>query len=239
RVFVKALGELSAKGDDMPAALRGDMAKIMVNHGHEVHVAMSDASETRKPEHGPQLESDQVMAVTKQISRTKESYDTLQAGMNHAMVADFHDKSRNPVDTLKSAGYTVGFMEEARRHALKDDLRDYTWDKAVSYHTTGGMLNFVPVVGDAAQRGADMVTSAWIQDEEKRAESKVVDENKAVFADRKRQLNALARQWHEVNKEYAAHNDEYKLADGVLYKKIDGSANDGNDRFGKVRGRQP
>ncbi|NGO73564.1 DUF6571 family protein, partial [Streptomyces boncukensis] len=41
RVFVKALGELSAKGDDMPAALRGDMAKIMVNHGHEVHVAMS------------------------------------------------------------------------------------------------------------------------------------------------------------------------------------------------------
>ncbi|NGO73858.1 hypothetical protein G5C65_37200, partial [Streptomyces sp. SB3404] len=235
RVFVKALGELSAKGDDMPAALRGDMAKIMVNHGHEVHVAMSDVSGKREPAHGPTLDSEQVMAVTKQVSRSQGSYDTLQSGMNHAMVADFHDSSRKPADTLSSAGYTVGFMEEARRRALEDDQPDFTWDKAKSYHAIGGVLNFIPHVGDIAQRGADMVTTAWIQDEEARAEGKLKNDNKAIFAVRQNQLNQLADQWHATNRDWAADHAGYSAEDGV-YKQVNAAADHGNKRFARISG---
>ncbi|WP_189703395.1 hypothetical protein [Streptomyces anandii] len=56
-------------------------------------------------------------------------------------------------------------MEEGRYLALKSDKHDYTWDKAWSYHASGALLNFIPVYGDLAQRGADVLTSAWVMDE--------------------------------------------------------------------------
>lgn len=73
RVFTNALGALSGQRDDMPASLRDDMAKIMVNHGHETYVAMSDPSgNSRHPADGPNLSRVQVLEMTKQISRSQD-----------------------------------------------------------------------------------------------------------------------------------------------------------------------
>lgn len=230
RVFVRALDLLSGQGDDMPASLRDDMAKIMTNHGHEVYVAMADESENRKPDHGPMLDRQQVMEMSKQISRSEHSYGLLHEGMNHAIVDDIHDDSRAPEDTLSSAGHAVGFMEEARYNALKGDKHDYTWDKAWSYHVSGGLLNFVPVYGDALQRGADVVTSAWILDEQQHEADKLTENNKETYRNRKNQLNAIAEEWYATNSDWADHHAGYSREEGI-YRQIAGWANDGNDAF--------
>ncbi|MBX9398532.1 hypothetical protein K4749_34370 [Streptomyces sp. TRM72054] len=227
RVFVHALEVLSDQGDDMPASLREDMAKVMVSHGEEVYVAMSDPSGRREPENGPKLEAEQVMEMSKQISRSKEAYGMLHEGMNYSIIADFHDSSRKPEDTLSSAGYAIGFMEEARYNALKGDQHDYTWDKAWSYHGSGAILNFIPVYGDIAQRGADMVTTAWIMDEQKKQADELTSNNQATYESRRNQLNALADEWYFVNSDWAESHTGYSRDDG-LYKQIAAAANDGN-----------
>ncbi|WP_392671831.1 hypothetical protein [Streptomyces sp. LN785] len=237
RVFVSALDVLSGQGDDMPASLRDGMAKIMTNHGHEVYVAMSDPSGQREPDHGPKLDAHQVMEMTKQISRSRESYGMLHEGMNYAVVDDFHDRSRQPEDTLNSAGYAVGFMEEARYNALKGDQHDYTWDKAWSYHGSGALLNFIPVVGDVAQRGADVVTSAWIMDEQQHQADQLTSDNQATYDTRRNQLNTLAQQWHSVNSDWAYSHTGYSYEDG-MYKQIAAAANHGNDMADGVAGDQ-
>ncbi|MFD8212728.1 class I SAM-dependent methyltransferase [Streptomyces sp. NPDC059697] len=229
RVFVHALDVLSSQGDDMPASLRDDMAKIMTNHGHEVYVAMSDPSEQRHPDHGPTLDAKQVMEMTKQISRSEHSYGLLHEGMNYAIMDDIHDRSRKPEDTLTLSGYAVGFMEEARYNALKGDQHDYTWDKAWSYHASGALLNFIPVYGDIAQRGADVVTSAWIMDEQQHQADKLTSDNQATCDLRRNQLNSIAQQWYAVNSDWASspNHPGYSYDDGV-YKQIAAAANDGN-----------
>ncbi|MFF2519872.1 class I SAM-dependent methyltransferase [Streptomyces sp. NPDC058086] len=102
--------------------------------------------EERHPDHGPTLDAKQVMEMTKQISKSEHSYGLLHEGMNYVIMDEIHDRPRKPEGTLTSSGYAVGFMEEARYNALKGDQHDYTWDKAWSYHTSGALLNFIPVV---------------------------------------------------------------------------------------------
>ncbi|MER7917545.1 MULTISPECIES: hypothetical protein [unclassified Streptomyces] len=237
RVFTRALGILSGQGDDMPASLRDDMAKIMVNHGHETYVAMSDASGNRHPDSGPTLNQKQVMEMTKQISRSQNSYGLLHQGMNYAIMDDIHDSSRRPEDTLSSAGYAVGFMEDARYSALKDAQHDYTWDKAWSYHVSGAMLNFIPVYGDIAQRGADVVTSAWVMDEQQHQSEQLTSSNQDTYDLRKNQLNSIADQWYSANSDWAndTRHPGYSRHDGV-YKQIEGWANDGGSRFRGMAG---
>ncbi|SFY50750.1 hypothetical protein [Streptomyces sp. F-1] len=237
RVFVHALDVLSNQGDDMPGSLRDDMAKIMTNHGHETYVAMSDPSGRRHPDDGPILNQKQVMEMTKQISRSQQSYGLLHQGMNYAIMDDIHDSSRRPEDTLSSAGYAVGFMEDARYAALKDEQHDYTWDKAWSYHVSGTLLNFIPVYGDIAQRGADVVTSAWIMDEQQRQAEQLTSASQETYDLRKNQLNSIADQWYSVNSDWAndTRHPGYSQDDGV-YKQIQGWANDGGSRFRGMAG---
>ncbi|MEU1402835.1 hypothetical protein ABZ471_10800 [Streptomyces sp. NPDC005728] len=237
RVFVHALDVLSKQGDDMPSSLRDDMAKIMTNHGHETYVAMSDPSGRRHPDVGPTLDQNQVMEMTKQISRSEHSYGLLHEGMNYAIMDDIHDRSRRPEDTLSSAGYAVGFMEDGRYAALKSDQHDYTWDKAWSYHTLGGALNFIPVYGDAAQRGADVLTSAWIIDEQQHQADKLTSDSQQTYHLRRNQLNSIADQWYSVNSDWASSHDHpgYSPNDGV-YKQIEGWANDGGAQFRGMAG---
>jgi hypothetical protein len=237
RVFVHALDVLSGQGDDMPASLRDDMAKIMTNHGHEAYVAMSDLSNQRQPDHGPPLDRHQVMEITKQISRSEHSYGLLHEGMNYAIMDDIHDGSRRPEDTLSSAGYAVGFMEQARYEALKGDQHDFTWDKAWSYHASGALLNFIPVYGDIAQRGADVLTSAWIMDEQQHQADQLTSDSQATYDTRQNQLNAIARQWHAVNSDWASNHTGYSYDDG-MYKQIAAAANDGNARSRGLSGDQ-
>ncbi|QHA07815.1 hypothetical protein GQF42_34990 [Streptomyces broussonetiae] len=235
RVFVHALDILSQQGDDMPSSLRDDMAKIMANHGHETYVAMSDPSGRRHPDVGPTLDQKQVMEITKQISRSQNSYGLLHEGMNYAIMDDIHDKSRRPEDTLSSAGYAVGFMEDGRYAALKDNQHDYTWDKAWSYHALGGALNFIPVYGDAAQRGADVLTSAWIMDEQKHQADKLTSDSQQTYYLRRNQLNSIADQWYSANSDWASSHPGYSHNDGV-YKQIEGWANDGGAQFRGMAG---
>lgn len=227
RVFTHALGILSGQGDDMPASLRDDMAKIMVNHGHETYVAMSDPSGNRHPADGPNLDRDQVLQMTEQISRSRDSYNLLHEGMNYAIMDDIHDSSRRPEDTLHSAGTAIGFMEEGRYLALKSDQHDYTWDKAWSYHVSGALLNFIPVYGDMAQRGADVITSAWIMDEQRDQAAKLTSDSQATFSLRQKQLNAIADQWYAANSKWADSHAGYSHIQGI-YDQIDGAANNGN-----------
>ncbi|WP_143070892.1 hypothetical protein [Streptomyces malaysiense] len=235
RVFVHALDVLSGQGDDMPASLRDDMAKIMTNHGHETYVAMSDLTGARRPEVGPDLDRGQVLEMTKQISRSEGSYNMLHTGMNYAIMDDIHDPSRPPADTLHSAGAAVGFMERGRYLALKDEQHDYTWDKAWSYHLSGGMLNFVPVYGDAVQRGADVITSAWIMDEQKHQADKLTSDSKVTFVHRQEQLNTIAKQWAAANPHW--HNDDYSHSQG-MYEQINIAANTGNALASGIAGAQ-
>ncbi|QUW78220.1 hypothetical protein SMIR_02900 [Streptomyces mirabilis] len=104
------------------------------------------------------MDAKQVMEMTKQISKSEHSYGLLHEGMNYAIMDEIHDRSRKPEDTLTSSGYAVGFMEEARYNALKGDQHDYTWDKAWSHHTSGALLNFIPVVAISPS-----VEPAWSQ----------------------------------------------------------------------------
>lgn len=222
RVFQYSLEYLSKQGDDVHASLRDDLAMIMINHGDEVHATMGDQSGERAP-----LDQVQVMEVTKQISRSQDSYGILHEGMNYAIVESFHDESRKPEDTLNSAGYTIGFMEEARYNALQDGVRDLTWEKSWSYHAPGSVANFVPVVGDIAQRGIDMVTTKWMMDEAARMDARLTLDNQDTYLGRRSQLNALADEWYSVNSEWADKETGYSREQGVK-DKVGAAANDGN-----------
>ncbi|MYW47778.1 hypothetical protein [Streptomyces sp. SID161] len=227
RVFLHSLDVLSQQGDDMPVSLRDDMAKIMVNHGHETYTAMSDPSGSRHSADGPNLKRAEVLEMTKQISRSRDSYNLLHEGMNYAIMDDIHDPSRHPEDTLHAAGTAIGFMEEGRYQALKADQHDYTWDKAWSYHTSGALLNFIPVYGDLAQRGADVVTSAWIMDEQQDQSAELTSDSQATYHLRQNQLNAIAREWYAANGHWADSHTGYSHDQG-MYDQINGAANDGN-----------
>ncbi|MEU1279499.1 hypothetical protein [Streptomyces sp. NPDC005805] len=235
RIFEYSLEYLSKQGDDMHSSLRDDMAKILVNHGDEVHESMGKIS--GQSSDNSLLNQGQLMEITKQVSRSQESYGILHEGMNYAMLQDFNDAGRAPEDTLRSAGHTVGFMEEARYNALKGDLKDYTWEKAWSYHASGAALNFIPVVGDIAQRGADVVTTAWIMDEQKQQSEKLTGDSQATYQTRQRQLDELARQWYAANSDWARENPGFSLEQGV-YDQIAAAANDGNKHADGLSGDQ-
>ncbi|WP_406103892.1 hypothetical protein OG698_17275 [Streptomyces sp. NBC_01003] len=236
RVFHATLESFSDQGDDMPASLRESMAKIMVNHGDEVYQSMSRiGGQSNDPL--TSLDQHQVMEVAKQISRSQESYGMLHEGMNYAITKDIHDSSRSPEDTLHSAGHAIGFMEEARYNALKGDQHDYTWDKAWSYHSSGAVLNFIPGVGDLAQRGADVVTSKWIMDEQQHQADQLTANNQATYTTRQNQLDEIAGQWYAVNSDWAGRRDGYSLDQGV-HDQIAAAANDGNKRADGLAGDQ-
>ncbi|NEB82428.1 hypothetical protein G3I40_45555 [Streptomyces sp. SID14478] len=236
RIFHSAVSTLAGQGDHMPSALRDGMAKIMTSHGDEVYQAMSTTGARADAMPGG-LDQKEVMEITKQVSRSQDSYGLLHQGMNYYMVNDFHDPSRAPEDTLHSAGHAVGFMEEARYNALKGDQHDYTWDKAWSYHASGALLNFIPGVGDIAQRGADVVTTAWIMDEQKHQADQLTSDNQQTYATRQNQLNALAHQWSMVNSDWASTHPGYSYEQGAA-DQISAAANDGNAHADGLSGDQ-
>ncbi|GAA1278482.1 hypothetical protein [Streptomyces aureus] len=236
RVFRSAMSTFADQGDDMPSAFRDGMAKIMTSHGDEVYQSMSRiGGQSNDPL--ASLDQQQVMEVTKQVSRSQDSYGMLHEGMNYAILRDMHDSSRNPEDTLHSAGHAIGFMEEARYNALKGDQHDYTWDKAWSYHASGAILNFIPGVGDIAQRGADAVTTAWIMDEQQQQAEKLTSDNQATYTSRQHQLDELARQWYQTNPDWAEEHPGYSYKQG-MYDQIAAAANDGNEHADGLSGDQ-
>ncbi|MFE9495341.1 hypothetical protein [Streptomyces collinus] len=185
-VFRSALKHLSNQGDDFPPSLRRPMANVLVNHGATVHAAMSEIDIGHSP-----LKQDQLFEVTKQVSKDQHAYGTLNGGLNQAMVANLHADRSDSAESLRRAGRTVGFLEEARIQAQSDPKTTEfeakpIFDKAISY---------IPVAGEDVQAGFDYVTGKWLEDEQKRLDAKQTQENFQAYSDRNQQLMALSREW--------------------------------------------
>ena len=231
QVLDRSLKYLSEAGDDFAPEMRDDMAKVLVNYGDEFnHTASSMADDPSDPR---QLDRHQLLEVTKQVSRDQDAYGTLNDGINREMVRDMYsDHPSDPKETLLRAGHTVGFLEEARYQALETDKDDPTWDAKWAYHGIGGAANFIPVVGDAAQRGVDALTYQWQLDEQNRIDAENARQNGQVFTARENQLQKLADVWMDANPDQRTNN-RYTLT-----SEINGAAFDGNKRAQGLAGDQ-
>ncbi len=230
QVLDRSLKYLSERGDDFPSEMRDDMAKILSAHSDVVH---HSASSFADDENDPRLlDRHQLLEVSKQISRDQDSYGMLNEAMNREMIKDIHgDHPSDPKENLLRAGATVGFLEEARYQALKTDKDDPSWDAKWLYHGFGGAANFIPVVGDAAQRGVDALAYQWQLDEQARINAETTRQNGDTFTARERQLQALADEWAKVNPN--GGNNRY-----VLTSEINGAAFDGNQKAQGLAGAQ-
>ncbi|MFF1482600.1 hypothetical protein ACFVYD_34495 [Streptomyces sp. NPDC058301] len=230
KVLDRSLKYLSARGDDFPPEMRDDMAKILSAHSDVVHHSASSLSADEGD--ARLLDRGQLLEVSKQLSRDQNAYGMLNEAMNREMLKDIHeDRSADPKETLLRSGSTVGFLEEARYQALKTDKDDPSWDAKWLYHGFGGAANFIPVLGDAAQRGVDALAYQWQLDEQARINAEATRQNGEAFAVRERQLQALADEWIK------AHPDS-GTSRYVLTTDINGAAFDGNQRAQGLAGDQ-
>lgn len=228
QVLDSSLKYLAQRGDDFPAEMRDDMAIVLTNHGDVVHHSASALADD--PKDARLLERDELLEVSKQISRDQNAYTILNEGLNREMVRDIHeDNPKDPKETLQRAGGTVGFLEQARYQALTTDKDDPSWDAKWLYHGFGSIANFVPGVGDIAQRGIDAVAYEWQTQEQKRIDTIQQQDNKETFKGREQQLQALADQWAEANPQHS--NSRYTLT-----REIGTAAYDGNDRASGLKG---
>ena len=230
QVLDRSLKILSEAGDDFPSEMRDDMAKVLVNYGDETHHSASAlADDANDPK---LLDRHHLMEVSKQVSRSQDAYGILNDGLNREMLRDIHEENpKDPKETLLRSGHTVGFLEEARYQALKTDKEDPSWDAKWAYHGFGGAANFIPVVGDAAQRGVDALAYQWQLDEQDRINEEISRKNGEVFTGRENQLQALADEWAKANPDNS--NNRYTLTN-----EINGAAFDGNDRANGLAGDQ-
>ncbi|MFD7782166.1 hypothetical protein ACFV4Q_03575 [Streptomyces nojiriensis] len=230
QVLDRSLKYLSERGDDFPSEMRDDMAKILSTHSDVVHHSASSLADDEKD---PRLlDRHQLLEVSKQVSRDQDSYGMLNEAMNREMIKDIHgDHPSDPKENLLRAGATVGFLEEARYQALKTDKDDPSWDAKWLYHGFGGAANFIPVVGDAAQRSVDALAYQWQLDEQARINAETTRQNGDTFTARERQLQALADEWARVNP--GGGNNRY-----VLTSEINGAAFDGNQKAQGLAGAQ-
>ncbi|MFF6907321.1 hypothetical protein ACFY9Q_15400 [Streptomyces sp. NPDC012389] len=227
----RSLGFLAETGDDFPPELRRDMAWALGNHGETVHKVMSD------PLGSSVMDEDQLLEVTKQISRNKDSYALLNEQMNYAILADINLNKEHPEDTLRDAGRTVGFLEQARQLTINTDeskdLRDTSWDQRWGYHVVGAIAN--QFGGDIAQRGVDAITAAWAEEEGNRIGEKATDDRKANHEERNLQLRAIADHWYAENSEWAENEKDFSKDRGV-YTQIRDAADHGNHKADGVGG---
>ncbi|MFI2291368.1 hypothetical protein [Streptomyces niveus] len=232
-----SLGILAGMGNDFPPELRDDMALAMGNHGDWVHEAMSD------PVSRHELDSGQLMEVSKQVSRNRDAYGELVTQMHSAVVADIYAEKAHPEDSLDRAGRTIGFLEEARYQATNDEkgekLADASWEKTGRYHVIGGLVTPWHPAGDAAQRVVDMVTSKMLEDEQTKINGQATADHQETYSRRTQELQQIADIWYGQNQEWAedpAH-EGYSQDHGV-YKQIGEAANDGNKKAEGVAGVQ-
>ncbi|SEP96894.1 DUF6571 family protein [Streptomyces radiopugnans] len=227
-VLERSLGYLSETGDDFPPEMRDDMAKVLANHGGTVHEASSNLSESSSP-----LDRKQLLEVSKQVSRDQEAYGILNEGINVAIVQDIHANDvSDPEETLVRAGQTIGFLEEARYQALETDKDDPSWEAKWGYHLVGGAANFIPVVGDATQRGVDALAYAWQLEEQARIDQETTGKNIENFDVREKQLEAIAQEWARVNPDHEMSGNVY-----LSHERASGAAYDGNNRAKGLAGK--
>ncbi|MFD9428843.1 MULTISPECIES: hypothetical protein [unclassified Streptomyces] len=220
-VLERSMKYIAEAGDDFPSEMRQDMATVLGNHSDEVHYSAS--AQADDPNDPKLLDRNDLIEVTKQVSRDQQAYGVLNEALNQEMVRDIHqDRPTDPKETLVRAGQTTGFLEEARYQALETDKRDPSWDAKWLYHGFGGAANFIPVVGDATQRGVDALAYRWQLEEQGRIDDENQQQNGKVFTQREQQLSELARQWSAVN---PAHGQNaYTLTTDINAAAFDGNA---------------
>ncbi|MEU9777077.1 hypothetical protein [Streptomyces sp. NPDC047968] len=197
--FAGTLRRLAERGDDFPPELRDDMALLIGNHGAEVHQTASAINTNEAP-----LDYGHLLEVSKQVARDQNSYGLLMEGVNQAIVADIHAEHKgDPVEELQRAGQTIGFMETVRNHAIETDTDDPSWTAKWGYHVIGGAANFIPVVGDAVQRGVDAGAYAWQLEEQARIDGEKKEDKGRNFSIRQDHLTALSDEWARVNPDHA------------------------------------
>ncbi|MFM9370162.1 DUF6571 family protein [Streptomyces sp. Da 82-17] len=230
RVFEASLKHLSDEGNDFPPQLRTPMAQVMGNWGDDVHQTTSAHSDSEAP-----LKRGEVLEVAKQISRDQHAYGTLQDGINREIVHDINTNEGGAEETWRRAGNTIGFLEEARYQALKMDADDEKskamWEAKWDYHTWGGVVNFIPHAGDAAQRGVDVLTTKWLEEENARIDAGLTRDNMATNDGREGRLTALADHWRAENPEAVNGDTRYTTVD-----KFVSAANDGNAAARRLAG---
>ncbi|MGW0191198.1 hypothetical protein ACWDV7_36530 [Streptomyces sp. NPDC003362] len=203
-VLKSAIKHLADSGDDFPPSLRQPMANILINHGGTVHAAMSNVDIAGSP-----LDQSDLFEVTKQVSMDQDAYDTLNGGLNQAMVANIHEAGQSESkESLTRAGRTVGFLEEARAQAQGDPktaefAAKPLFDEAIGY---------IPVVSGPVQQGFDYVTAQWLADEQKRLDDEATEQNVAHYEKRNGQLIALATEWKQVQ---GGSGSEYDPSDEI------------------------
>ncbi|MBT2454199.1 hypothetical protein [Streptomyces sp. ISL-86] len=220
QVLDRSLKYLSERGDDFPSEMRDDMAKILSTHSDVVHHSASTLSATSGD---PRLlDRGQLLEVSKQLSRDQDAYGMLNEAMNREMIKDIQaGDTPDPKQTLQRAGATVGFLEEARYQALKTDKDDPAWEAKWLYHGFGGAANFIPVVGDAAQRGVDALAYQWQLDEQARIDKGIQEQNGKTFEHRANQLRTLSEEWAKANTGHT--NDAYTLENEINLAALNGN----------------
>ncbi|MCX5238076.1 hypothetical protein OG824_23035 [Streptomyces prunicolor] len=99
-------------------------------------------------------------------------------------------------------------------------------------HSDDTAVNFIPVVGDAAQRGVDALAYQWQLDEQARIDDDNARQNGEVFTARENQLQKLSDLWIDANPNHGVSN-RYTLT-----SEINGAAFDGNARAQGLAGDQ-
>ncbi|WP_257573692.1 DUF6571 family protein [Streptomyces sp. JJ66] len=245
KVLEKSLEHLAARKSDLeknfPAEIRDDMAKVLVNHGVSVHATMSDNDNRPAPNAEPLLNSDHLLEVTTQVSLDQDAHTYLSEGLQYSIMQDFATEKNHPEDSLHRAGRTMGFLEEARHNAIGnrvgDELAEVGWDKNWKYHGLGVLITGIPGVGDAAQRGLDILETDWLESEQERINGKAVEDHKDTYRLRTKQLVLLADAWYAYNGDWAENQTGFSPHDGV-YDEIGTAAYNGNDHADGVAGDQ-
>ncbi|MEW1720765.1 hypothetical protein [Streptomyces sp. NPDC093109] len=231
-VLERSVKILAETGNDFPAEMRRSMALALGNHGDTVHKAMS------APLDSAAFKSDDLREISKQISRNQESYKILNEQMNYAINAEINTEKDRPEDSLRNAGRTIGFLEQAREATINDeednDIRDISWNQRWIYHSIGGVIT---PFSDMGQRGIDVITAAWAQDQSDNVAAESAGERRKNYDARNEQLKTIAERWYEENAEWADKTTGYSRDTGI-YAQIRNEADHGNvkaDKSGGVR----
>ncbi|WP_432743161.1 hypothetical protein H7827_05700 [Streptomyces sp. JH002] len=230
----RGLAIMAEVGDDLQPEFREPMAKVFLNHGEEYVQTSGGLSERERPLHKAHL-----FEVTKQLSRDPDAYALLNFGINANLVESFHHTETfdgepiDPGDTLGRAGMAVGFLEQARYEALHGELATAesraVWDARMQYHGWGGIVGQTPYAGDIFQRGVDVWSQKWLDDELNRINEGYSLDSQEVSDIRDGQLETLTEEWHEIHSSWADSSESYDTWNGRL-REIHESANLGNNR---------
>ncbi|WP_369266575.1 hypothetical protein [Streptomyces harbinensis] len=230
----RGLAIMAEAGDDLQPEFREPMAKVFLNHGEEYVQTSGGLDERERP-----LHKEHLFEVTRQLSRDPDAYALLNSGINAALVESFHHTETfdgepiDPGDTLSRAGMAVGFLEQARYEALHGELATAesraVWDARMQYHGWGGIVGQTPYAGDIFQRGVDVWSQKWLDDELERINDGYSLDSKKVSEIRDRQLVALAEEWYEIHPDWAESSESHNTRFGRVGE-IHASANLGNNR---------